>query len=181
MQVSKLTIHMVASLDGFIASENGDVSWMNSLDNYENGIEMTEEFIANFLQLIDCYLMGFKTYEHALELGWPYGNIPCYVLSRKERKSDKSNVHFISGELKEIIENQLKSEFKNIWMVGGSQITSELLKQKLADEICITIAPVLLGKGKLFFDSIGGQNELHLKDVTAFKNGMVDMTYEILK
>jgi hypothetical protein len=41
--------------------------------------------------------------------------------------------------------------------------------------------PIILGDGILFFDHIGQQLPLHLKDVTAYKSGMVELWYEIRK
>lgn len=64
----KVTVHMVSSLDGFIAKKDGDISWMQSTDNYEEGVALTEVYIADFLKSIDCFVMGSRTYEHALEL-----------------------------------------------------------------------------------------------------------------
>ena len=48
---SKVTIHMVSSLDGFIAKKDGSTSWMMSTDNYEQGVALTDEYIAEFLKL----------------------------------------------------------------------------------------------------------------------------------
>lgn len=178
---SKVTIHMVSSLDGFIAKTDGSVSWMHSNYTYEKGVELTKEYIAEFLKSIDCYVMGSKTYEHALELGWPYGEVPVFVLTKRALKSDKKNVQFLSGDLAEIVTNQLKAKFKNIWMVGGALLTKEFLRLGLTDEINITIIPILLGDGMLFFDHVGKEIPLHLKDMTAFKDGMVELVYEIHK
>ncbi|MFC4720967.1 dihydrofolate reductase family protein [Geojedonia litorea] len=178
---SKITIHMVSSLDGFIAKKDGSISWMNSKDNYEKGVELTKEFISEFLKSIDCFVMGSRTYEHAIELGWPYGEVPVFVLTNRNVKSDKNSVQFLSGKLTEIINDKLKPKFQNIWMVGGSMLTKEFLKLGIADEINITIIPTLLGDGTLFFDYIGKEIPLHLKNVTAFKDGMVEMVYEINK
>ncbi len=172
---------MVSSLDGFIAKKDGTVSWMRSNDNYEKGITLTDEYIEEFLESIDCYIMGSKTYEHALELGWPYGNKPVFVLTSKKLETSKENVEFCSGELKEIVNNRLKPNYQNIWMVGGSKLTKEFMRMGLADEIVLTIMPIILGDGLLFFDYIGKQYELHLKDVMAFKDGMVELSYEIRK
>ena len=66
--------------------------------------------------------------------------------------------------------NKLKPNYKNIWMVGGAMLTKEFLRLKLADEIIITIIPIILGAGTLFFDYIGKEQLLHLKDVTAYKD-----------
>lgn len=66
---------MVSSFDGFIGKRDGDVSWFETTDVYEKGVigENPEEF----LKTIDCYVMGSRTYEHAVELsknyGWAYG------------------------------------------------------------------------------------------------------------
>ena len=170
---------MVSSLDGFVAKKDGSVSWMHSKDNYEKGIELTKEYISEFLKSIDCYVMGSRAYEHAVELGWPYGEVPVFVLTERDLKSDKKSVQFLSGDLNDIVSNQLKTQYKNIWMVGGTMLTKEFLRLGLADEINITIIPILLGDGTLFFDYIGKEIPLHLKDVTAFKDGMVEIVYEI--
>ena len=172
---------MVSSLDGFVAKKDGSVSWMHSTDYYDKGIELTKEYIADFLESIDCYLMGSRTYEHAIELGWPYGDVPVFVLTTRKLKSDKKSVQFISGDLTEIVTKRLKPNYYNIWMVGGTMLTKEILRLGLADDINITIIPTLLGKGTLFFDFIGKEQHLHLKDVTAFKDGMVELWYEIKK
>ena len=172
---------MVSSLDGFIARKDGTVSWMHLNDNYEKGIRLTDEYVAGFLNSIDCYLMGSKTYEHALELGWPYGNKPVFVLTTNKLESDKENVEFCSGELDKIINDRLKPNYKNIWMVGGSKLTKEFIKLGLADKIVLGILPIILGDGLLFFDYIGKEYLLHLEDVTAFKDGMVELCYEIVK
>jgi len=72
-----VTLHMVSSLDGFIAKHDNTVSWMDTPGSvYEPGISISEEEIATFLKSIDCYVLGFRTYEHALHLGWPYGRYP---------------------------------------------------------------------------------------------------------
>ena len=171
---------MVSSLDGFISKKDGSISWMKSTDTYENGITLTDEYIAEFLKSIDCYVMGSQTYEHALELGWPYGEVPVYVLTNRNLTSDKENVEFYNDDLEKLVNNKLKSNYNSIWMVGGAALTKEFIRLNLADEIVISIMPVLLGSGTLFFDYIGKEQSLHLKDVKAFKDGMVELTYEIL-
>ncbi|MEO5582152.1 MAG: hypothetical protein ABIR66_05645 [Saprospiraceae bacterium] len=51
----------------------------------------------------------------------------------------------------------------------------------MADEIRLSIMPVILGEGTLFFDQFEKEQRLHLKDVTAYKSGMVELWYEIKK
>ena len=80
---SRITIHMAASLDGFIARKDGSVDWMETSDEFEGGEVMAPEEIKEFLRTIDCYVMGSRTYETALRFeergyGWSYGDKPTY-------------------------------------------------------------------------------------------------------
>ncbi len=83
--------------------------------------------------------------------------------------------------LHKLINDQLKLTYKNIWFVGGAMLTKGCIRLKLADDIIVSIMPVILGDGLLFFDYIGTKEHLHLKDVTAYKDGMVELWYEIKK
>ena len=176
-----VTIHMVASLDGYIAKPDNSIAWMDTKDSYEKGIRDEDIDVAGFLAGIDCYVMGAKTYEHALELGWPYGDKPVFVLTRRTLPASKSTVTFLSGELTELVTKQLVPRYKNIWMVGGAELTKEFLRRWLADDIRITIAPVLIGEGTPFFDQLRQEVPLHLKEVSAYRNGYVELWYEIRK
>lgn len=178
---SKVTIHMVSSLDGFIAKKDADVSWLHSTDHYDKGKTLSEEDIAKYSEAIDCYVMGSKTYEHALELGWPYGETPVIIVTSRSLKKERSSVEFYSGDLIELVNKQLKPSYNNIWLVGGASLTKDFIRQKLADEIIISIMPIILGDGLLFFNYIGQEQSLHLKDVSAYKDGIVELTYEINK
>ena len=180
-ETSKITIHMVASLDGFIEKKDRNVSWMDPSDTYEAGVTLSEDDIEEFIKSIDCYVMGARTYELALELGWPYGEVPVIVLTHRDLPADRKSVEFYAGELNALVNDRLKPNYRNIWMVGGAMLTKEFIRLQLADDIRLTIVPVILGDGTLFFDYIGQEVPLHLKDVTAYKNGMVELWYEIIK
>lgn len=178
---SNVTLHMVSSLDGFIARKDGSVSWLDSHDNFEDGITHTDEYVADFLQAIDCYVMGSKTYKHALDLGWPYGDKKAYVMTSQQWAYCDYNVEFYPGNLSYLVNSKLKPNYKNIWVVGGASLTKSFLKLNLADQIIVSIMPVILGDGKLFFDFIGQEQKLSLQDVTTFKNGVVELSYEIIR
>lgn len=154
---------------------------MESSDNYEEGVTLKDEEVEEFIKSIDCYVMGSRTYELALELGWPYGDVPVIVLTHRDLPADRETVEFCSGDLNKFVKDRLKPNYKNIWLVGGAILTKDFIRLGLADDIRIVIVPVLLGDGTLFFDYIGQELLLHLKDVTAYKNGMVELWYEIRK
>lgn len=176
-QSSKVTIHMVASLDGFIARKDNSVSWFQTSDHYDKGVD--EEDPEEFMKTIDCFVMGSKTYELALELGWPYGDVPTFVLTHRSLPARRENVQFCSGDLNKLVNDRLKPNHKNIWMVGGAMLTREFIRLKLADDIRLSILPVILGDGLPFLSHLEQEQALHLKDVTAYKSGVVELWYEL--
>ena len=90
---------MVSSLDGIIAKKDNSVSWFETSDYYEKGVEITEQETEEFLKTIDCYVMGSKTYEHALELsksyGWAYGDVPAIVVTQRTLPVNRQNIQLI--------------------------------------------------------------------------------------
>lgn len=177
----KITIHMVSSLDGFIAKKDRSIEWLTSTDHYEKGITLSDDEIEQFLQGIDCYVMGSGTYEQALELGWPYGDVPVIVLTSKTRVSERESVEFHTGDLSKLINDRLKPHYRNVWMVGGAKLAKDFIRLQLVDDIIVSIMPIILGDGLLFFDYIAQEQPLHLKEVKAYKDGMVELWYEIKK
>jgi len=181
--VFKVTIHMVSSVDGIIAKKDNSVSWFETSDYYEKGV--TEQNAEEFLKTIDCYVMGARTYEHALELsksyGWAYGDTPTIVVTHRNLPIDRPNIEIYSGDLYKLVDKRLKPNYKNVWLVGGAMLVKEFIRLKLADEIRLSVMPIILGDGTLFFDRIEQEQALHLKDVTAYKSGMVELWYEIKK
>ena len=176
---------MVSSLDGIIAKKDNSVSWFETSDYYEKGVEVTKEDTEEFLKTIDCYVMGSRTYEHALELsksyGWAYGDVPTIVVTHRNLAIERQNIEIYSGNLNQLVNERLKPSYKNVWVVGGAALAKDFIRLKLADEIRLSTMPVILGDGTLFFNQIGQEQALHLKDVTAYKNGMVELCYEIRK
>src|SRR5271156_4533713 len=175
---STVTLHVVASLDGFIARKDNSISWMDSSDVYERGVaDDGTEVGAEVIGSIDCYVLGSRTYEHALELGWPYGDTPTVVVTNRELQSTRESVEFYSGDLKRLVCEKLAPRYGNIWMVGGAMLGQSFLRLGLVDEIRLMIAPVTLGDGLHLFGDSGTEQKWHLTNVVAYKNGYVDLSY----
>lgn len=174
---------MVSSLDGMIAKKDNSVSWFETTDDYEKGV--TAPDAEEFLKTIDCYVMGSRTYEHALELsrsyGWVYGDVPTIVVTHRNLPIERHNIETYSGDLNKLVNERLKPRYKNVWVVGGAILAKDFIRLNLADEIRQTILPIILGEGTPFFDHLEQEQALHLKDVTAYKSGMVELHYEIKK
>ena len=181
----RVTIHMAASLDGFIARRDGGVDWLETSDNFEGGATMTPETVKAFLETIDCYVMGSRTYEMALDfeakgLG-SYGDKPTVVLTSRTLRKTRNSVEFYSGDLGRLVDERLKPNFPNIWFVGGGEVSAECLRLQLADEVRYSIVPILIGDGISFFQGLDKDVALHLLEATPYKSGMVALRYEVRK
>jgi dihydrofolate reductase len=181
---SRVTIHMAASLDGFVARKDGKVDWLETSDEYAGGETMEPGFVEEFLKTIDCYVMGSRTYETALRFeaqgfGWSYGDKPTVVLTTRKLPRTRDSVEFYSGDLTQLVNGRLRPEFRNIWFVGGSVVCAECLRLGLADEIRFSILPILIGDGIPFFAKLDKDIPLHLAEVKAYKNGMTELRYEV--
>jgi dihydrofolate reductase len=169
---------MVSSLDGFIAKKDNSVSWLDNPGGvYEAGVSISEEEIAAFVKTIDCYVLGSRTYEHALELGWVYGDTPAAVVTHRQLPQAKKSVEFYSGDLKTLVAEKLAPRYRNIWLVGGAMLCQHFLERGLVDEINLMIAPVLLGEGLRLFAGSLTEQKWNLKNVVAYKNGFVELAY----
>jgi dihydrofolate reductase len=172
-----VTLHVVSSLDGFIAKKDNSVSWLDSRGVYEAGVSLSEEEVATFVKAIDCYVLGSRTYAHALELGWPYGDTPAVVVTGRKWPTARKSVEFYSGDLKTLVDVKLAPRYRNIWLVGGAMLCQRFLELSLVDEIRLTIAPVLLGEGLRLFGGSLTEERWNLKNVVAYKNGFVELSY----
>ena len=180
----RVTIHMAASLDGFIARKDGRVDWMETSDEFSDGATLEPEFVEAFLKTIDCYVMGSRTYETALNFeakgfGWAYGDKPTFVLTSRELPRNRETVEFHCGDLAKFVNERLRPVFRSIWFVGGGAVCGECLRRGLADEVRYSILPILIGGGISFFEKLDRDVALHLTEVKAYKSGTVALRYEV--
>src|SRR3954471_22784881 len=183
---SRVTIHMAGSLDGFIARKDGSVDWLETSDEFAGGETMDPEFVKAFLETIDCYVMGSRTYETALGFeakgfGWAYGDKPTFVLTRRDLPRTRDTVELYAGELARLVHEGLRPRFRSIWFVGDGLVSGECLRLGLADEVRYSILPILIGEGIPFFEKLDRDVALHLAEVKAYKSGMVALCYEVRK
>ena len=179
---SVVTIHMAASLDGFIARRDGRVDWMETSDTFERGEVMAPDDVAAFLATIDCYLMGSRTYERALAFeaqgaGWAYGDTPVVVLTHRSLPA-RDGVEFRAGDLAALLAD-LRLKRRSIWCVGGADVAAACLRLGLADEVRFSVLPVAIGDGISFFEGLDRDVALHLVDVTPYRSGIVALRYRV--
>lgn len=174
---------MVASLDGFIARRDGGVDWLETPDRFEGGVSITPELMTAVLASIDCYVMGSRTYELALQfeakgMGWVYGSTPTVVLTSRSLATTRDTVTFFNGDVAELLAS-LRTRHRGIWVVGGGAVCGDVLRRGLADEVRYSIVPVVIGDGVPFFAGLDRDVALHLLESTPYDTGMVALRYEV--
>lgn len=172
----KTKLYIACSVDGFIAREDGSIDWLNE---YENNTK-TDYGYSEFYASIGTVLMGRKTYEQVLGFGkWPYGDKKVYVFTRQKKPLKREeNVEFISGNIEEFVRNLKKEAEQDLWLVGGSQLIKEFLKENLIQDFIIFIVPVVLGSGIPLFDHIGKEIRLVAGNLEKYENGLVKIEYK---
>ncbi len=173
----KLILYIAMSLDGFIATENGNLDFLSIVENGD------EDYGYNqFVNSVDTVILGRKTYDKVLTLvdEFPHQDKDVYVITRQNQEA-KNNIHFYTDDLQTLV-NKLKSEpGKNIYCDGGAEIVNLLLKQNLIDEMIISVIPILLGNGIKLFNNQLQETKIHLLSSKAFEKGLVQLHYSILK
>ena len=142
-----LTQYLTAtSLDGYIATEDNDLSWLFQFEG-EDPLNPYPEFIAR----VGVMVMGATTYEWVLdhEKGrWPYEQ-PTWVFTHRDLPQPTgADVRLTSADVAEVHAEMTEvAGHRNVWLVGGGDLVGQFLDRDLLDEVWFTYVPVLLGAG----------------------------------
>jgi dihydrofolate reductase len=152
-------VYIAASIDGYIAREDGSIDWLMELPNPNS----SDYGFSAFLERIDGIIMGRNTFETVLGFKeWPYPKtMPIFVLSNTLNELPGKlpvKLEIVRGELKRIIELLKEKKINDLYIDGGKKIQS-FLKEDLIDEMIITRIHILLGSGIPLFD----KNNLELE------------------
>ncbi|RRJ29109.1 dihydrofolate reductase family protein [Halocatena pleomorpha] len=176
MSSGTVTLYIAASVDGYIATEDGGVSWLDAF--HEETEDDAGDFEA-FFASIDCLLMGSKTYEQVMGFGeWPYGQKPTYVVTRRELPRANEAIELFDGPVDGLVE-RLKGEYDHVWLVGGAQLAQTVLRSDQIDRLHLSRAPILLGGGIPLFDDAGETRDLTLLNTVARDSGIVELRYGV--
>ena len=160
------------SLDGYIARPDGSVDFLFMPKDYSMGA---------FFKQIDVALMGRKTYQVGLKLGGGQISSPgmtCYVFSQVLPDDAPGGVTVVRERPKPFLEKLRKKTGKDIWLMGGGELTRAFLKEDQVDEIYLGIVPTLIGEGIPAFPANFPQREFALVESKSFSKGLVSLRYE---
>ena len=162
----KVVCYIAESLDGYIAAEDDSLEWLFKSEGQGEG----DAGYAEFMENIDTVIMGRRTYDWVMEAengNFPYQDLASYVFTSSPLE-EKSFVTFTNQQISSFMKDLKEKPGKDIWVIGGSKLLHEFVREDLIDEWIISIAPVLIGKGIPLFQEFDFEIRLKLNDVKMY-------------
>lgn len=171
----KLSLFIAVSVDGYIAGPGDDLSFLKQVEK-----EGEDYGYARFTDTIDTLIIGRKTYDYVVrEIGsahYDNGDREVYVITRTERPATGKTI-FHTGNPADLVRRLKAGNGKGIYCDGGAEVIHELLQHDLADELIISIVPVLLGKGTRLFKDGRPEQSLELMSAKSYDTGLTQVHY----
>lgn len=176
-QNRETVLFIAMSLDGYIAAKNDDLSFLSMVEQ-----EGEDYGYAEFMRTIDTVVMGRRTYDKVLSMGmdFPHADKECYIITRTSRPSE-GTLHFYTGAPAALLTSLMNKSGKNIFVDGGAEIVNQLLRDRLVDELVISIIPVLLGDGISLFNAGLPEQRLKLISSESFGKGLIQLRYKVIR
>lgn len=182
---------MHVSLDGMVAGPNGEMDWIKVDDELF-------DFVNEFTAKADIAIYGRKTYlmmeaywptaaaqpgasKHDVEHGNWANNVTKLVFSKTLKETNWQGSRIISDGIADEINSLKEQPGKDMLIFGSTTLTQEFIRQGLVDEFWIFLNPVLLGKGKLFFEHLNGTVNLEMVKSKNFSSGVVGLNYKMIR
>ena len=183
--MAKLTYLMLASLDGYVADEDGTFEWAEPDEDVHT-------FVNELDRAVGTHLYGRRMYE--VLVAWetlPLDDQPSYVREFAEiwRSADKvvysSTLQAVSSARTRIERTfdpeairVMKASSERDLGIGGPNLAAEAFRAGLIDETHLFLAPIAVGGGTPVFPG-DVRVELELLDERRFDSGFVYVRHRI--
>jgi dihydrofolate reductase len=179
----KTSVFIAASLDGFIAREDGDIDWLGAGSGEAS--DPSEDYgYAAFAATVDVMIMGRGTYEKVLTFdGWPYGPMKVVVLGSQplvipDHLADRVEVMHATPD--DVVSELTRRGYRHAYVDGGRTIQG-FLASGLLDRLIVTRIPILLGSGRPLFGSLPQDVRLRHVRTRDYPSGLVQSEYEVIQ
>jgi dihydrofolate reductase len=181
--MAKLMYSSIASLDGYVADEDGSFDWAEP-------DEEVHTFVNDLQRSVGTYLYGRRLYE--VMVAWETMSLagqPPYIQDFAEIWQAADKIVFsrtleavssartrIERDFDPEVVRQIKAAAGRDITVGGPELAAQAFKAGLVDECHLFVAPIVVGGGK---QSLPGDVRLQLEllDERRFGNGVVYLRY----
>ena len=164
----KVILLMAITLDGKTGKDAEHfVDWTEHED---------KKFFVKITKRAGVIIMGSKTFD---TIGKPLPGRKNIILTRnRQRKSQWDNLVFSDQAPGELLKSLEKEGFSEAVLAGGPTINTLFAREKLIDEVIVTVSPLIFGYGtSLFSEEIS--MELELKDVHQRGKDLIAITYRV--
>lgn len=159
----RVRVYLAMSLDGFIAGEGDDLSWLDGHSNDPAEARGTGGLgFAAFLGQIGSMLMGRRTYDVVAGFPppWPYGDLPILVATHRPLTPSVPSARAVTGDIEAMLaEARQVAGDRDVYLDGGALIR-QAVERDLVDEYVLTTVPVALGRGIPLFAGIAERRRL---------------------
>jgi dihydrofolate reductase len=182
--MAKLIYSAIASLDGYVADEDGNFDWAAP-------DEEVHRFVNDLERPIGTYLYGRRIYEtmvywetaHTLPDQPPFIQDFAGIWQAADKIVYSKTLETLSSARTRIERDfdpeavrQLKATAGRDISVGGADLAAQAIKAGLVDEYHLFLTPIIVGGGKQSLpDNV--RLELELLDERRFGNGVVHLHY----
>lgn len=170
----KVIIYMAASVNGLIAKEDHDTSFVS---------ESEWARFREMLQKIGNMIVGRKTYEIMAAQNELVGleNVRIVIVSTKNSFKPEHARHVVVHSPQEALDLLKKEGCAEVVVAGGGKLNAAFVTEKLVDEVHLNVEPVVFGKGIGLFAEKDFFTKLHLIDVRSFASHGVQLRYKVVK
>ena len=171
-RVSAVRVFIASSLDGFMAADDDDLSWLPPPTNTE------DHGYRSFMAQIGALLIGRRTYDVASGFGeWPYEELPVLVATHRTLAAQRPTVRAVTGSIQDLVARaQEAASGRDVYLDGGSLIR-QALDSGLVSELTVTLVPVVLGRGHPLFAGSAKRHRFALLSTKSFDSGLVQLVY----
>ena len=176
-------VFIATSLDGFIARQDGDISWLTDGGDDEGHAPespgVTEDLgYAEHMADVDHVVMGRGTYDKVLTFdAWPYPDRQVVVLSSALATDDERIT--IVRSVSEAAQCLSEHGARVVYVDGGATVQA-FLRAGLIDTIVVTRAPILIGGGLPLFGPLDDDVQLVHEGTVASDAGLVQSRYRVV-
>lgn len=174
--MGKVTIEMACSINGLIATEDGNEDFLS-----ERGWKIMLEFLEEY----DVLIWGRKTWENIISCGEEYikdlKDLNIIILSSKNIETKKIPNVIYCNSIDEVLKVCEKMKYEKLFISGGATINNAFMEKGIVDEIILNYNPFVLNKGIPLFKGNYFENKLKLEKIIKEKDDIVQVHYSIVK
>ena len=188
--MGKIIISENVSLDGVVQDPTGEEGfrrggWVGQVGQFKDREEAAKVLLDEALGT-EAMLLGRRTYEF-FAARWPsrtgaladmLNSKPKYVVSSTLQEPEWTNVTVLRGDVVSEV-SKLKQQLAGDIVVAASfQLVHTLIEHDLADELRLTIYPVVLGAGKRLFGQTSDKKPMRLINTRTVGDSLAYLTYQ---